>query len=376
MTNDASPVLVVGASAAGALTARLLAASGRAVTLIDEAAKPGREQRTLIVTERLMSVLDPLVAQGCVRDQVRSFEMFADGATRRVELKRPDLVIERSVLINDLIGAARSAGAEVLPRHRFLGFEGDRYVRIAGPKGEVLHLAPVVVGADGAASGVARSIGVRHDQLSLLQAVVPRPDDLREATSRVWFIPRLTPYFFWMIPEGDRRVAVGLISDGRAAIRPLLTRFLDEHHLTPTEYQAALVPRYRRWVPIHRRWGERDIYLVGDAAAQVKLSTVGGVVTGFRGAAAAARMILADRARLAGVDLRLDLGVHALIRRALHGFDEAAYSELLDSLSGKATLALGATSRDAALPMLARSLVRAPRVAFTGMKALLASTSG
>ena len=46
-----------------------------------------------------------------------------------------------------------------------------------------------------------------------------------------------------------------------------------------------------------RRVGAGNVYLVGDAAGQVKVSTVGGTVTGLRGAQAVALAILGQRAR-------------------------------------------------------------------------------
>src|SRR6202040_2977108 len=69
-------------------------------------------------------------------------------------------------------------------------------------------------------------------------------------------------------------------------------RFLEKKHLEPLEWQGARIPVYRKWVPVRKRVGNSDVYLVGDAAAQVKVSTVGGIVTGFRGARGVADAVL------------------------------------------------------------------------------------
>jgi len=60
----------------------------------------------------------------------------------------------------------------------------------------------------------------------------------------------------------------------------------------PLEWQGARIPVYRKWVPVRRQLGNGEVYLVGDAAAQVKVSTVGGIVTGFRGALGVAQALL------------------------------------------------------------------------------------
>jgi len=62
--------------------------------------------------------------------------------------------------------------------------------------------------------------------------------------------------------------------------------------MEPLEWQGARIPVYRGWVPVRRQIGNGEVYLVGDAAAQVKVSTVGGIVTGFRGALGVSQALL------------------------------------------------------------------------------------
>src|ERR1700738_449132 len=149
------------------------------------------------------------------------------------------------------------------------------------------------VGADGAASRVARTAGWPPiETVPLVQAIVRLPKDYPPDTTRVWFVPDAPPYFYWLIPESPERGALGVIGeDGRDTAR-CLARFLEKKHLEALEWQGARIPVYKRWVPVKKRLGKGNVYLVGDAAAQVKVSTVGGIVTGFRGAQAVAGWIL------------------------------------------------------------------------------------
>ena len=75
---------------------------------------------------------------------------------------------------------------------------------------------------------------------------------------------------------------------------------------------------------------------MGDAAAQVKVSTVGGIVTGFRGALGVAEAILNGGASRELRSLRRELDFHLLLRRSLHGFQQSDYSYLVDLLNNPA----------------------------------------
>jgi flavin-dependent dehydrogenase len=97
-------------------------------------------------------------------------------------------------------------------------------------------------------------------------------------------------------------------------------RFLEKKGLEPLEWQGARIPVYRKWVPVRREIGNGEVYLVGDAAAQVKVSTVGGIVTGFRGALGVAQALLQNGKSEELGALRKELGTHWLDRRALHRF--------------------------------------------------------
>ena len=190
-------------------------------------------------------------------------------------------------------------------------------------------------------------------------------------TVRVWFVPDDTPYFYWLIPESEERGALGLIAeDGRDAARRL-ARFLEKRRMEPIAWQGARIPAYRRWIPVRRRVGRGDVYLVGDAAAQVKVTTIGGVITGFRGARGVAEAILNGGRSAELRALRRELGTHWLIRRALHHFQQVDYSRLVDLLDASARESLGEITRDDAVRLLWSVARRQPRLLLLGLRGLL-----
>ncbi|HXM94514.1 MAG TPA: NAD(P)/FAD-dependent oxidoreductase [Candidatus Dormibacteraeota bacterium] len=371
---DNSQVVIVGGSAAGLYTAARVARGGRPVRVLES--KPDFEpaKRTLIVTNHFRTQLGPSARESII-NEIRRFELFTDGRSAQVVLSEADLIIERSRLIPALAREAQQAGAELSFDTRFLGLssngQGLRMEVETGGRREELH-AGSVVGADGATSRVARSAGwPTIETVPLVQAVVRLPKDCAPDTTRVWFVPDDTPYFYWLIPESTERAALGVIGvEGRDTKR-CFERFLEKKKLEPLEWQGARIPVYRRWVPVRRRVGNGDVYVVGDAAAQVKVSTVGGIVTGFRGALGVAQAILQNGRSRELRALRRELGTHWLIRQALHRFAQKDYSQLVDMLDASTRQSLGEINRDESTRLLWNVVRRQPKLILLGLRGLL-----
>jgi flavin-dependent dehydrogenase len=115
---------------------------------------------------------------------------------------------------------------------------------------------------------------------------------------------------------------------------------------------------------------------MGDAAGQVKVTTVGGMVTGMRGAAAAARALLNGTSyRNELRPLRRELDAHALVRHVLDGFTDDDYDDLLRSLNRGAEDVLGRYHRDQLTQALWRLLPTQPRWLALGARAMIRSVT-
>lgn len=333
--------------------------------------------RSLIVTDHFRHQLGA-TAPASIVNEIRRFELFTDGRSAQVALAHPDLIIERARLIPALAREAQQAGAEIAFDTRFLGLtpngSGLRMaIESQGQQGE-LH-AESVVGADGATSRVARAAGWPPvETVPLVQALVKLPKDCPADTTRVWFVPDDTPYFYWLIPESPERGALGIIGEDGQDTKRCIEQFLEKKGLEGLGWQGARIPVYRKWVPVHRRVGRGQVYLVGDAAAQVKVSTVGGIVTGLRGAQGVAETILGNaNGELRA--LRRELGTHWLIRRVLHHFKQKDYSELVDLLDASTRESLGEITRDESTKLLWSVVRKQPRLVLLGLRGLLTGKS-
>jgi len=367
-------IIVVGGSAAGLFTAAKVARGGCCVRVLESKPQFEPVPRTLIVTDQFRNQVGNSAREAII-NEIRRFELFTDGRSAQIALAKPDLIIERSRLISALALEAREAGAQLSYDTRFLGIGpngGGLSLEVeTGGKREQLH-ADSVVGADGAASRVARAAGWPPvETVPLVQAIVRLPKDCSPDTTRVWFVPDDTPYFYWLIPESAERGALGVIGEHGGDTKRRFERFLEKRHLEPLEWQGARIPVYRGWVPVRRQMGNGEVFLVGDAAAQVKVSTVGGIVTGFRGALGVAQALLKNGKSRELLALRRELRTHWLIRRALHRFQQKDYSQLVDLLDASTRRSLGEINRDESARLLWSVIRRQPRLVLLGLRGLL-----
>ncbi len=110
-------VAVMGASAAGLYSASLLARTGRQVRVFDASPRIDPSPRTLIVTDSFRTLMGSH-AEECVVNEIKHFQLFANGCAATVSLARPDLVVEREALRPERlprlrVEAPRAVGAEV-----------------------------------------------------------------------------------------------------------------------------------------------------------------------------------------------------------------------------------------------------------------------
>ena len=178
MLSDTHPasydVVIVGARVAGAATALQLAQRGLRVLAIERSEYGSDTLSTLalmragVLQLHRWGLIDRLLEEQTPAIQATSFH-YGDDPEVRVEIKPRDGIDalyapRRSVLDRLLVDAARAAGARIEHRARVteLLWEGRRVVGVtmADRHGRMMNVrAPLVIGADGSNSTVARAVG-------------------------------------------------------------------------------------------------------------------------------------------------------------------------------------------------------------------------
>jgi len=291
-------VLVVGAGPAGSTVAHRLASRGWTTLVVEEHERVGRPvQCAGLVSSRALELTG---ATTMVRTAVRGASVFGPGLGSiafRAEEPRA-FVIDREGLDVFLADKAARAGANFLTGVRFDrrrtpadGREVVQVTELGGGEREIR--ARLVVGADGVASAVARAYRLRRpvEILPAFEAEFPTsPGD--PDTVEVYLGRRFAPGLFgWWIPDGRGGARIGLAADadGTPARRyyerllEYLERRFSTHFGSPTAYLVSGIPIG----DVPATHGDR-VLLVGDAAAQVKPLSGGGIYTGMRCAGFAA----------------------------------------------------------------------------------------
>jgi len=375
-------VIIIGASISGLYTATLLAKQGVDVEVYDRMSTLGGPSRTLIVTGKINEVLDS-IPEEMVLNQVKYLELFSKSRSARLELSYPDLIVERRRFVEIFARMAEEAGAQIILGYLFEGFaQFGRKVVVTLRNLEANEAkqisADILVGADGVQSAVSQAASRNgHRVAALVQARVPLPESGKGDTYRVWFDTNQTKYFYWLIPESDRVAAVGLIANDVPQAKARLIKFLQEKQLEAIEFQSSIVPMHQFGNANGVAVPNRNVFVVGDAAAQVKVTTVGGVVPGLYGARALAQAILNGRNYRKELDgLKMELNLHLLIRHVLNRFSDQDYDELIGMLDGGLKEILQEWTRDELTQSFLRMIRAEPSLITLGAKACLRSILG
>lgn len=363
-----SEVNIIGGSAAGLFAGYLLAREGKEVRLFDANDVLNVHSRTLITTPRLSDVLG-FYPEEAVVNEIDRIDLYSPTRHVSIPMKEPDLVVERSAVLRMLARMALDAGVEIRGHCRFQELKPTKTgvevtIRDGLRDRTEKFVTKTLIGADGMHSRVAHNtIGNGRLTTPILQAIVQLPQGMRTGTTAVWFEPDDTPYFYWSIPHSSSHAAVGFIAEEGRDARAKLGNFLDRQGFTAVDMQSARIPSYDHFIRPWRRLAGCDVYLIGDAAAQVKVTTVGGLVTGLRGARAAAEAILRGRSYLRELrPVRCELSLHLLIRAAMHRFRGKDYDRLLALMNERMIEILGAHNRDHAAKIVWRMLLAQPRL--------------
>lgn len=279
--------VVVGGGPAGSTCARLCAEQGLSVCLIEEHASAGIPVQCAGLLS-LAAFDECSVSRSCVLSTVSGARIVSSlGPALSFDAGAPRAhVVDRAALDREMLERAALAGAEVRMKTAFFRRQG-RSILTRGVNGKEEISFRLLVGADGAASRVARETGMpspAHVLAGLQADIVHRMDG-----GRVEVHPDASQDFFgWAIPLGPGRARVGLA--GLQDVRPRFSRFLGQFSQDGPRASVHLVSGAIPLGPRARTYGDRTL-LVGDAAGMAKPTSGGGVYTGVRAARHAARVI-------------------------------------------------------------------------------------
>jgi digeranylgeranylglycerophospholipid reductase len=314
-------IAVIGAGPAGCYYASLV--KNRDVHIFEEHDEVGRPVScTGILTDSVRRAIGEL-PEKLVISRIRKFKIVApSGKSMYIDLDKVNMIIDRAGFDRHLLHRALANGATLHLGERFTGCErrGGAYV-VQTNRGR--YRAEMLVGADGPFSAVARSAGLyrRRAFVTGWQARCRYPG-LETGVAEI----RLNlGEFSWIVPEDEEVARVGIIGpDGPALRRDYETIRASSVVL---EDQSGTIPVYDPRQKL-RKPGE-NIFLIGDAATQVKATTYGGIIYGLLAAQYLAEDPEGYEHRM-GAKLGRDLWLSLRMREFMNAMTDDQANELID----------------------------------------------
>ncbi len=262
----------------GAVAARSAARQGAKVLLVERDETPAYPYRcTGIVSPRCLEEAE--LGGGVVLRNIRGGIIHApNGRSLRIESKDTRaLVIDRRLFHLKLLEMAQESGAEFISRSRVVGLD-NQWVLIKRNGLPYRAKTKVIIGADGPKSQVAKWAKLPPpNQLLLGLQATARYEPKRGDFIEVYFDQYLAPGFFaWVVPAEEGIARVGLATYRMKGASSLLKRLMDKLNLKPLRINAGLIP-----IGPRSRTVEKGVMVVGDAAAQAKPTSGGGLYTGI-----------------------------------------------------------------------------------------------
>lgn len=310
-------ISIIGAGPVGSYLAYLLAQNRKKVSVYEEHKRIGLPvQCAGVVTSRIKELV-PVRKQFLV-NKVKKIKIYSPNRDFVCfDLKKPNYIFDRMKFDRYMADKARDAGAKFYLGYRFLGVKGDLLKFNKG-----LKKTKILVGADGSMSMVAKSVGLNRNRkyVVCLQA---RVSSSFEEDVICGYLCK--DFCATVIPETSRIARIDLIA--RRNINYYFKSFLKKFKGRVIEYNSGLIPIYDP----RFRTQKNNVYLVGDAAGQVKASTYGGIVTGMLAARELARAIIEkkDYEKLWRKKIGKELKRHLSVRKRFDRFSNKDYNYFL-----------------------------------------------
>jgi len=294
------------------MAAKYAAKAGASTLIIEENSAIGEPvQCAGLISKRAIEESELKNIGSFVNCELKGAIVHSQSHELRIESPTPDkraFAIRRDVFDKELSRAAMDEGAELILNSRVKHVKkgGDRErvkltILAAATTSTGVNLeengikANVVIGADGWRSGIARMAGLTVTKNFLNCVQIEGQYEIHEPVADIFMGKTIAPGFFaWVIPIDETTARIGLCIDKHFSPHPnplpFLKRFLSEHPVITKKYKfgaqstftAGAIPIPTKRQKTVKTEDSTGILLVGDAAAQVKPITGGGVYYGMK----------------------------------------------------------------------------------------------
>ncbi|MBW3015134.1 NAD(P)/FAD-dependent oxidoreductase [Candidatus Woesearchaeota archaeon] len=351
-------VTIIGAGPAGCYVGALLASKGHKVSIYEEHNKIGEPvQCTGHVTNQINSLVK--LKKEAITNRTKGIIV---NSPNRSSIKVPmdEVILDRAKFDQMLAENAVDEGCKIFLGSRYIGGTGGREVRVDGKRKRIED--SVIIGADGPLSMVARNFGIYRKRRFMTGMQVRARFRCESDFYKVYF-GRRYGLFSWVVPEDSDICKIGTL--GYKDVSQDFSGFLKELGVKQIiDKQNGLIPIYDPQNVNQNIFDNTKVYLIGDAAGQVKATTGGGIVQGLTAARELAKAIDSkkDYEKLWKGVLGKELWLHIMIRKVLDRFKDKDYDYLINLMNGRRVKKiLSENNRDYPSKMMLKLLVNEPR---------------
>jgi geranylgeranyl reductase family protein len=309
-------VIIVGAGPAGSAAAAFCARSGLSVLLLDRSRFPRDKVCGDGITPQALYWLDKL---GCI-DQVldaagtciTACNLYINGVESVVgkfpsgtPYPRFMTLLDRATFDNILRLHAIKGGAVMKENQEVIRVSVGKdhaEVIVKNDDTTITYSAKIVIGADGASSVIARSLGAQTSRMTraismrgYFKGVTCEPSSMR-----VYFDESYFPGYGWLFVDHTGRANAGVgcftgpVFPNAKPVRELFNRFCSQELASVLSKAEPIGAVKGGWAPLRCTWrrSAERILLIGDAAACIDPLNGGGIHGALESAALASRVIV------------------------------------------------------------------------------------
>ncbi len=287
-------VLIVGAGPVGTTFARYMALNGFKVGVLEKKKEIGVPLQCAGLLGKQIKKVNPLPDELIINQVYGAYIHSPSNHELKVSKNEPQAyVLDRVGYDKFLAQLAVDAGAELFLNHRVKDVDFKKGQVYMG-NGKEEMFAKVIVGADGYNSLISEKIFNESNktpkQVQAAQFLVNFKKDLFDTNYVHLHVNAvLSPGFIWIIPLTESTARIGLFGNkDYHQLNNILKDFLNYN----TNYgDYSILKKYYGLIPIYdskKKLVKNNCLLLGDAAAQVKPTTGGGLIMGFKCAKIAA----------------------------------------------------------------------------------------
>lgn len=284
--------------------------------------------------------------------------------------KEPNLIIKRDKFDQYLANLAKKEGAEYHLQTRYLNNTKNQItIKNKSTNKTLAKNYDILIGADGPNSNVAKNNNLfKSRQFIIGQQILTKLPKLFAQEEIKVFLG--VGEFAWIVPEGNNLFRIGLVAKSNS--KELFNKFKERiekqlnTQLKEIENQSGIIPIYNPKQPTVNK--TNNIFLLGDAATQVKATSYGGIIHGLLAAQEINNYLTKHKSiskykKALKSKVNKELYLSLQLRKIMNRFTENNYNSLIRLLQKeKARIILEQFDRDFPSKFLVKMFLAQPKL--------------